>query len=78
MEIKSKWNVGDSVVTVDKATFKAVEIVVGAISAAVDRRGQTVRVHPCRADGSVEYCTSYDERFCFATVAEMAEYITAE
>lgn len=76
-QIKTKFNVGDKVSTIDKGTKKAVEITIGCITASMTAKNTSISVHPVKPDGDIDWYTSYEERYCFATRDELLNYVNS-
>lgn len=77
-QIKTKFNVGDKVSTIDKETKKAVDITIGCVTASITKRGTIINVNPFKStDGEIDWYTSYDENHCFASRDELMKYINS-
>ena len=77
-QIKTKFHVGDKVVTIGKETQKATDIVVGCITASMTAKNTSICIHPLKStDGDIDWYTSYDERYCFTSREELMKYINS-
>lgn len=75
--IKTKFNVGDEIVTLDKETKKVVTLKVGHVTSSIDKKGtQSVSYYPINDSGDVDFYSSYDEKFCFGSKEQLLDYIT--
>lgn len=73
MEIKTKFNVGDKVYTIDPKTLKIREIEVGGIYVYADGTENLIKY---RAKGDSPFGDSYNESVCFATRQLLLDYIS--
>ena len=74
MDIKTRFNVGDKVFTLDKETFKMREFTVGSVSIWVDDDTR-VSYYP-KKDEVVDFNERYDENVCFASENELLGHVT--
>lgn len=76
MDIKTKFNVGDKVFTIDKETFKMKRFVVGSVSIWAD--DDTMVTYYPKKEEIVDYSERYKENVCFASENELLSYITTK
>ena len=73
MTIKTKFNEGDKVFTIDTNTLKVKEFEVGRISTYTCNGKTYVTLYPKGENTS----TGYNEEKCFSTQAELVTFVTA-
>lgn len=71
MEIKTKFNIGDKVFTIDKDSFKIKEFKVASMMVFFNSTGN-LRTTLYPAD---DYISSYEEEKCFSTREDLLKYI---
>lgn len=76
MDIKTKFNVGDKVFTLDKETFKMKRFVVGSVSIWAD--DDTMVTYYPKKEESVTFNERYNENMCFASENELLSHITTK
>lgn len=74
MTIKTKFNEGDKVVTIDTNTMKIKEFEVGRISTWTSAGKTRVTLY----DGDTYNSNGFEENKCFSTEAELITYITTK
>ena len=74
MKVETKYNVGETVFTIDTATLKVKSFNVHSIGINVSKENK-VSVTLYEDNGSYSY-NSFDESKCFPTEAELLEYVT--
>ena len=74
MTIKTKFNEGDKVFTIDTSSLKVKEFEVGRISTFTSNGKTRVTLY----DGDSYTANGYDEDKCFATEAELMTFITTK
>jgi hypothetical protein len=75
MEVKTKFNAGDSVFFIDNKTKKAVCRKIDYISVTADKRVRVAYAFVEKDSYKTEYV---EEEFCFATKQELLNYITSD
>lgn len=71
MEIKTKFNVGDKVFTIDNNSFRIKEFKVGSMMVFFNDTGNLrTTLYP-----TDDYMSSYDEDRCFPTKEDLLKYI---
>ena len=74
MKIVTKFNVGDTVYTIDKETMKLKEFEVSYVSV-FSTKNEDVRIsYGVKCDSYKS--ESYDERVCFASKDDLLDYVT--
>lgn len=76
MDIKTKFNVGDKVFTLDKEAFKMKKFTVGAVSIWAD--DDTMVTYYPKKEEIVDYNERYKENVCFASENELLSHITTK
>lgn len=74
MNIKTKFNIGDKVCTIDRKTMKVKQFTVGIIKNYITKGDKVETSYVVEGEGYAG--DSYDERFCFANEAELMQYVT--
>ena len=74
MTIKTKFDVGDKVFTIDSSTLKVKEFEVSRIATYTKNDETSVSLYP-KGDFST---SGYDESKCFSTQAELITYVTTK
>lgn len=74
MNVTTKFNVGDKVVTIEKNTMRVKEFEVASISIYVPQDETTRVMYKPKSD--VYTSDSYDETLCFAARHELIDYIS--
>ena len=77
-QVKSKFNIGDQVITVDKSSLKMKKFEVAEISFFVYKDHINVYLYPMTEDGSCDSCNRVDENLCFASETELLEHMTTK
>ncbi len=75
MNIKTKFNVGDNVCTIDKKTMKIKKFEIGNIFIFAAKNGRVDVTY--RAVNDSYNSDSYEEEKCFTSEAELMTFITA-
>ena len=74
MQITTKFNVGDPVLTIDAGTMKVKKFEVAKIGTFTSNGKTTVTLY----DGNVYDSKGYDENKCFSSQEELVTYITSD
>ena len=74
-QFTTRFNVGDTIVTLDEKTRKAIEVKIGYVSVTTTKEKSSVKYSPVKETGEVDYYTSYDETICFKTKDQLIDYI---
>ena len=74
MTIKTKFNIGEKVFTIDTNTFKVKDFVVSRISTYTSDGKTNVTLY----DGDSYTASGHDESKCFATEAELLNFVTSK
>lgn len=74
MDIKTRFNIGDQVCTIDKAKMKLKKFTIGSIHAFVTERGVVTTYYRAKDEGCAG--DSYEDGFCFASEADLMKYVT--
>ena len=77
-QVKSKFNIGDDVVTVDKGNLKMKKFKVAEIAFFVYEDHTNIYLYPMKEDGSTDSCNSVDEGICFASETDLIEHLTTK
>lgn len=72
MNVTTKFNVGDTVYTIDPETLKIKEFEIGSISTSTDAEKTNVYLYP---KGSSSYNSIYESK-CFASREELIDHVT--
>ena len=75
-QVKSKFNIGDQVVTVDKNSLKIKKFEVAEIAFFVYKDSMTVYLYPKKENGDADTYSSVDENLCFASETDLIEHMT--
>ena len=73
MNIKTRFNVGDTVCTIDKDTLKFRDFEVESVYAYATDKNCRIKY---KAKGDSAYADSYDENVCFTSREELLTHIT--
>ena len=71
MTIKTKFEIGDKVFTIDKKTLKVLRFEVSSICASINSYGNIVHLYPKEGSG-----VFYDEKLCFDSEEKLIQYVT--
>lgn len=74
MKIETKFNVGDTVTTINTATMKLTTFEVGRITTWTDGESTSATLYPKDCSYSDR---GYDEAKCFATEQDLLRHLTA-
>lgn len=75
-QVKSKFNIGDQVVTVDKNSLKIKKFEVAEIAFFLYKDRMSVSLYPKKENGDADVYSSVDENLCFATETDLIEHMT--
>lgn len=75
MNIKTKFNVGEKVNTIDPKTMKIREFEISSVLVLADGKSQSVTY---RAKGDSYLADGYPEKKCFANKSDLLKFISTE